>query len=159
MNRCGTYYPLSSHLYAFLWCLYVFSQARNSQRRRFRVAFHQEKAPLLRWICGLKNNMFWSNSFFLICYHAGGSTKHFRWPKMKRRDEESSPSDVLTPKERKTRLAGKMRTYLWACPLTPIPQPHLPSPCFCEIKVRGSHPQPPTPNSHPPTSSSFSLIL
>ena len=31
-----------------------------------------------------------------------------------------------------------MGTYLWACPLTPIPQPHLPSPCFCEIKMRGS---------------------
>ena len=31
-----------------------------------------------------------------------------------------------------------MGTYLWACPLTPIPQPHLPSLCFCEIKVRGS---------------------
>ena len=38
MNRCGTYYPLSCHLYAFRWCLYVFSQARSSQRRRFRVA-------------------------------------------------------------------------------------------------------------------------
>ena len=32
----------------------------------------------------------------------------------------SYPS-VLTPKKRKTRLAGKTRTYLWACPLTPIP--------------------------------------
>ena len=53
-------------------------------------------------------------------------------------NEESSPSDVLTPKKKKTRLAGKMRTYLWACPLTPTPQPHLPSLCFCEIKVRGS---------------------
>ena len=42
---------------------------------------------------------------------------------MKRRDEESSPSDALTPKEKKTRLAGKIRTYLWACcqlpPLNP----------------------------------------
>ena len=45
---------------------------------------------------------------------------------MKRLDEEPSPGDALTPKERKTRLAGKMRTYLWACPLIPIPQPHLP---------------------------------
>ena len=75
---------------------------------------------------------------FYICYHAGGSTKHLRPPKVKRRDEESSPSDALTPKKRKTRLAGKMRTYLWACPLTPTPQPHLPSPYFCKIKVRGS---------------------
>ena len=57
---------------------------------------------------------------------------------MEGRNEESSPSDVLTPKKKKTRLAGKMRTYLWACPLTPTPQPHLPSPCFCKVKLRGS---------------------
>ena len=50
--------------------------------------------------------------FFAICYHAGGSTKHLRWPKVKRRDEESSPSDALTPKKGKTRLPGKMRTIL-----------------------------------------------
>ena len=61
---------------------------------------------------------------FYICYYAGGSTKHFHRSKVKRRDEESSPGDALTRKKRKTRLAGKMRTYLWACPLTP--QPHLP---------------------------------
>ena len=67
------------------------------------------------------NNMFWSNFFFYICYHGGGSTKHFRRPKVKRRDEESSPSDALTPKIKKTRLTGKMRTYLWACPLIPGP--------------------------------------
>ena len=66
---------------------------------------------------------------FYICYHAGGSTKHLRPPKVKRRDEESSPSDALTPKKRKTRLAGKMRTHLWVWPLIPTtthtPQPHL----------------------------------
>ena len=50
---------------------------------------------------------------FNICYHAGGSTKHLRPPKVERRNEESSPSDALTPKKRKTRLAGKMRTYLY----------------------------------------------
>ena len=66
--------------------------------------------------------------FFYICYHAGGSPKHFRRSKVKRRDEESSPGNALTPKKRKTRLAGKMRTYLWACPLTATPQPHLPFP-------------------------------
>ena len=27
---------------------------------------------------------------------------------------------------------------LWACPLTPNPQPHLPSICLCKIKMRGS---------------------
>ena len=75
---------------------------------------------------------------FYICYHAGGTTKHFGWPKANRRDEESSPSDALTLKKRKTRLAGTMRTYLWACPLTPTPKTHLPFPCFCKIKVRGS---------------------
>ena len=82
--------------------------------------------------------MFLSNDFLTfvimqvvrlnICYHAGGSTKHLRRSKAERRDEESSPSDALTPKRRKTRLAGKMRTYLWACPLTATPQPHLPFP-------------------------------
>ena len=50
---------------------------------------------------------------FYICYHAGDSTKHLRRPKVKSCDEESSPSDVVTPKKRKTRFAGKMRTYLW----------------------------------------------
>ena len=77
--------------------------------------------------------------FFYICYHAGGSTKHFRWPKVKRRDEESSLSDASTPKMRETRLAGKMRTYLWVCLSTPYPHPPSScSPCFCEKKVRGS---------------------
>ena len=83
--------------------------------------------------------MFWSNYFFFICYHAGGSTKHFRWPKVKRRDEESSLSDALTPKIKETRLAGKMRTYLWVCLSTPYPHPLTSSsPCFCEKKVPGS---------------------
>ena len=67
--------------------------------------------------------------FFYICYHAGGSPKHLRPPKVKRCDEESSPSDALTPKKRKTRLAGKMRTHLWVWPFIPTtthtPQPHL----------------------------------
>ena len=49
---------------------------------------------------------------FNICYHAGGSTKHVCRPKAERRNEEWSPSDALTPKKKKTRLAGKMRTYL-----------------------------------------------
>ena len=50
--------------------------------------------------------------FLFICYHAGGSNKHLRRPKEKRRDEESSPSDALISKKRKSRSAGKMRTYL-----------------------------------------------
>ena len=75
---------------------------------------------------------------FYLCYHPGGSTKHLRPPKVEGRNENSSPRDVLTPKKKKTRLAGKMRIYLWACPLTPTPQPHLPFPRFCKIKVRGS---------------------
>ena len=66
---------------------------------------------------------------FYIFYYAGGSIKHVRPPKVKRRDEESSPSDALTPKKRKTRLAGKMRTHLWVWPLilttAHTPQPHL----------------------------------
>ena len=36
---CDTYYSLSPHLDAFLWCLYVFSQPRSSQWRRISVAF------------------------------------------------------------------------------------------------------------------------
>ena len=75
------------------------------------------------------------NYLIYICYHAGGSPKHFRRSKVKRCDEESSPGNALTPKKRKTRLAGKMRTYLWACPLTATPQPHLPFPWFCKIKM------------------------
>ena len=47
---------------------------------------------------------------------------------MKRRDEESSPSDVLTSKERKTRLAGKMRTSQQPPTPNSHPQPHLPYP-------------------------------
>ena len=65
--------------------------------------------------------------FLFICFHAGRSTKHLRRPKVKRRDEESSPSDALTPKKRRTRLAGNIRTYLWVCrqlpPLNPIVLP------------------------------------
>ena len=38
MNRCGAYNSLTPHLDALLWCRYVCSQARSSQRRRFRVA-------------------------------------------------------------------------------------------------------------------------
>ena len=40
----------------------------------------------------------WPNDFFKICYHAGGSTEHLPRPKMKRRYEESPPSDTSTPK-------------------------------------------------------------
>ena len=86
----------------------------------------------------LLSSKIWSNNFFHVCYHAGGSTKHLRRLKVKRRDEESSPSDALTPKKRKTRLAGKKRTNLWACSITPTPQAHLPAPCLCKIKMRGS---------------------
>ena len=60
---------------------------------------------------------------FNICYHAGGSTKHLRPPKVERCNEVSSSSDALTPKEKKTRLASKMRTYLWVCPVNPPPTP------------------------------------
>ena len=68
----------------------------------------------------------WFNYIFHVCYHAGGSTEGFRLrgPKVKRGDEESSPSD-LTLEKRKTRLAGKRRTYLLVCPLTPTPRAHF----------------------------------
>ena len=63
--------------------------------------------------------------FFYICYHAGGSTQHLPRPELKRRDEESSPNDALTPKKGKTFLADKVRAY-------------LPAPCLCKIKMCGS---------------------
>ena len=63
----------------------------------------------------------WSKDFFKICCHAGGSTEHLPRPKMKRRDEESSPSDTSTPKKRKPRLDGEIMTYLLTCPLTLTP--------------------------------------
>ena len=100
------------------------------------VSRGKEKVPFLQWICWVQKSR--PIVFFHVCYHAGGSTKHLRRLKVKRRDEESSPSDTLTPKKRKTRLAGKMRTYLRACPLTATSQPHLPFPCFCKIEMRGS---------------------
>ena len=60
---------------------------------------------------------------FNICYHAGGSTKHVCRPKAERRNEESSPSDALTPKKKKTRLAGKMRNISMDVPVNPPPTP------------------------------------
>ena len=100
---------------------------------------HEERKKLPCYNESVGSNiMFWSNDLFCISYHAGGSTKHLRWPKVKRRDEESSPSDALTPKKRNTRLAGKMRTNLWACPITPTLYAHLPAPCLCKIKMCGS---------------------
>ena len=65
------------------------------------------------------------------CYNESVESKNLG------RDEESSPSD-FTPEKRKSCLAGKTRTYLWACPLTPTPRPHFSSPCLCKIKMRGS---------------------
>ena len=38
MNSCDTHHSLSPHLDVLLWCLYVFSQGRIFQWRRFRVA-------------------------------------------------------------------------------------------------------------------------
>ena len=65
----------------------------------------------------------WSNDFFKICYHAGGSTEHLPRPKKRRRDEESPPSDTSTSKKRKTRLDGEIMTYILTCPLTLTPPP------------------------------------
>ena len=104
------------------------------------VVWGKEIAPLPQGICWLKK--IWSNFFFCICGHLGDSSKHLRRPKVKRHDEESSPNDALTPKKGKTRVAGKVRRYLWVCPLTPHtpppPSPHLPSPCLCKMKMHGS---------------------
>ena len=85
---------------------------------------------------------------FYICYHAGGSTKHFGWPKVNRCDEESSPSDALTLKKRKTRLAGKMRRSL---------NPKETKNSFSRLSEDISMGVPATP--HPPSPSSLSLLL
>ena len=69
--------------------------------------------------------------FFLICYHAGGSTKHLRRIEVKHRNENSSQSDASTPGEGRSGFAGKMRTCLWAYPLTPTPTP-TPNPIFLD---------------------------
>ena len=100
--------------------------------------FHEERKKFHCYNESVESQNLVQLFFFHVCYHVGGSIKHLRRLKVKRRDEESSPSDALTPKKRKTRLAGKMRTHLWARPLTANSQPHLPFPCFCKIKMRGS---------------------
>ena len=82
------------------------------------VSLGKEKAPLPRWICLLNKS---GLMIFSICYHAGSNTHHFPRPKVKHRKEESSQSDALTPKKRKTLFAGKMKTYLWACSLASTP--------------------------------------
>ena len=72
--------------------------------------------------------------FFKICYHAGGSTKYLRRSEVKRRNEDSSQSDASTPKKGRSGFAGKMRTYLWAYPLTPTPNPIFLPPAFVKYK-------------------------
>ena len=91
VNRCGTYYLLSSHLYAFLWWLYVLSQARRFQRRRFRVAlskflivwkrvFELFARLQTRDINGMSPNPFtWRWQFFLL---AEKKTKRYFCPRM-----------------------------------------------------------------------------
>ena len=121
-------FPLSCLLYG----KYFFQASRSIANKRYewqvtKSVYIRKKLHCCNESVG-SNNMFWSNYFICICYHAGGSTKHFRRSKVKRCDEESSPSDALIPKKRKTRLPGKMRTYLWVCPLT-LPAPP-PSPIF-----------------------------
>ena len=101
------------------------------------VSWGKEIALLLQWMCWLEKSGPFFFSFY-ICYHARGSTKHLPRSEVKRRKEESSPMDALTPKKGKTRFAGKIRTYLWACPVTPTPQPNLSSSCLCKINMRGS---------------------
>ena len=91
------------------------------------VSRGKEKVPLLQWICWVQKSGLIFFLFFHVCYHAGSSTKHMCRPEVRRHHEESSPSD-LTPEKRKTCLAGKTRTYLWVCPLTPTPRPHFSSP-------------------------------
>ena len=115
-------------------CIMQWHEVASKPNSSGDVSWEKEIAPLLLWICWLEKSglIFF---YFYICYHAGGSTKHLPRPEVKRREEESSPKDALTPKEGKTRFAGKMRTYLWACPVTPTPQPHLPFPCLCKINM------------------------
>ena len=103
-------------------CIMQWHEVASKPNSSGDVSWEKEIAPLLLWICWLEKSglIFF---YFYICYHAGGSTKHLPRPEVKRRDEESSPKDALTPKEGKTRFAGKMRTYLLVCPVTPPPTP------------------------------------
>ena len=73
----------------------------------------------------------WSNFFsFYICYQTGGSTKQLPRPEVKRRKEEASPKDALTPKKGKTHFAGKMRTSMG------VPSdPHPPTRSFLPLPL------------------------
>ena len=117
-------------------CIMQWHEVASKPNSSGDVSRGKEIAPLLQWICWLEKSGLIFFSFY-ICYQAGGSTKQLPRPEVKRRKEESSPKDALTPKKGKTHFAGKMRTYLWACPVTPTPQPDLSSPCLCKINMRG----------------------
>ena len=128
-------------------CAYIFrvkwytvrihdAMARSGLEKKFLRRRFTRKGKSSIATTNLLAQKIWSNDFFKICYHAGGSTEHLPRPKMKRRNEESPPSDTSTPKKRKPRLAGEIMTYLLTCPLTLTPpQPHLLSPCLCKIKM------------------------
>ena len=66
----------------------------------------KEKAPLLQFIFWLKKKSGLIN-FFYICYHAGGSTEHLPRPKVKRRNEDSSP--CATQLQRKEKLFSQVK--------------------------------------------------
>ena len=113
-------------------CIIQWHEVASKPNSLGDVSCGKEIAPLLQWICWLKKSGLIFFLYFYICYHAGGCSKHLPRPEVKRRKEESSPKDALTRKKGETHFAGKIRIYLWACPLTPTPQPHLssPSPTF-----------------------------
>ena len=76
---------------------------------------------------------FWSNYFFYICCHAGGSTKHLRRSKVKRRKEESSPWPQL---QRKEKLVWRVKQrYIYSRTVNfhlPPPNPIFLPPAFAK---------------------------
>ena len=85
------------------------------------VRFQFPTTPLPTLVMNLLAQKIRSNYIFYTCYHTSCSTKHLHRPKVKHLNEDSSLSDISTPRKGKTGFSGKIRTYLCPCPLTPTP--------------------------------------
>ena len=123
-----------TRIFRVKWCTIGMHNGTNCPWNKFlRRRFIRKESSSTVTINLLAQN-FWSNYFFYIRYHPGGSTKHLPRSKAKRPKEESSPSGATTPKKGETRLVGKIRTDLLACPLTPTPQPIFLPPALVKQK-------------------------
>ena len=149
LSACSMEWLQVFNVFYQLLCLVSFTEAdqhfyklewKQALSRTFK-AIHQRSIFIFPCLCKIKEEKrknrgkssiatmnllaqkIWSNDIFKIGYHAGGSTEHLPRLKMKRRNEESPPSDTSTPKKRKTRLDGEIMTYPLTCPLTLTPPP------------------------------------